>query len=190
LPVFDAADAENPPVRMDDWDEDELVYLRPHVTYLMDQRARGKALAWPEDVTPEALRAMDPDEVQKLAMASVDQARIDEELLVAMIERWTLRRQPTKQQRERGERGSLVPLTREAIAQLPPAVGAFLRAEIEKRRDIVPPEAMTEPDGTPFRPAVEPAFAGLDAEHGGPAGAADANGGGSHRAHRMERGRA
>lgn len=168
MPVFDAADAHNPPLHMQGWDDDELVYLRPHLTYLMEQRASGKALLLPDDLSRDQLRAMPQEEVERILVASRDTARVDEQLLVDMIERWTLRRQPTRAQREAGERGDVMPLSREAIAQLPPEVGEYIRAEIDKRRDVVAPDALAtaevEAEGTDFRGAVPAPARRLDAE--------------------------
>src|SRR5438067_8468327 len=115
MAVFDAADEENPPIRMDSFDDDELVYLKPHLTYLVEQRGRGKAVVWPEGMSGEQLRAMPPDELERLLAECTDPSRVDEELLLSMIERWTLRRRPTQAQRAKGERGDVMPLSREAI---------------------------------------------------------------------------
>jgi hypothetical protein len=186
MPVFEPADEENPPLHMDGWDDDELVYLKPHLSYLIEQRARGKAVVWPEGMTGEQLRALPPDELERLLAECTDPSRVDEELLLSMIERWTLRRHPTKAQREKGERGDVMPLTREAIRQLPPAVGQFIRAEIEQRRDIVPQTALVGPAGDDFRGSVPVPGDGRLPEQGGSAGAANGAGGGSSGENRMD----
>ena len=41
MPVFEPADFENPPIRMPEWDEDEYVPLRPHVTHAMERTAQA-----------------------------------------------------------------------------------------------------------------------------------------------------
>lgn len=187
MPVFEPVDCENPPIRMDSWDDDEYVQLRPHVTYAMERRAQGKALQLPPGMTSEQLRAMPEAEVEALLIAHTDNARIDEQLMLDMIERWTLRRYPTRAQQEKGERGDLMPLSAESIAQLPPSVGQFIRAEIEKRRDVVAPAELLGPKGDDFRGDVPDAGDGRLSGASEPPRAAHANGGRGHRAHRVER---
>ena len=125
------------------------------------------AVQWPEGMTGEQLRALPPDELERLLAECTDPSRVDEELLLSMIERWTLRRLPTKAQREKGERRDIMPLSREAIRQLPPAVGAFIRAEIDKRRDIVPQTALVGPAGDDFRNSGAPSDHGRVPGQGG-----------------------
>jgi hypothetical protein len=175
MPVFEAVDEDNPPIRMPEWDEDEYVVLRPHVTYAMERRAQGKALQLPPGMTSEQLRALPEAEVEALLVAHTDNARIDEQLLLDMIERWTLRRYPTKAQREKGERGDIMPLCAQTISQLPPAVGQFIRAEIEKRRDVVAPADLVGPKGDDFRASDDVPDQGLLPGAGEPTGLPDAH---------------
>ena len=128
----------------------------------------------------------DGDAARRPREEHTDQARVDLSLMEQMIEDWTLRRAPTKGQREAGQRGDLVPLARDAIEQLPPAVGQFIRAEIEKRRDVVAPATLLSPDGDDFRHANLSVSAGVDTEPQRRRRTADHARSGGDRADRLE----
>ena len=153
MPVFPASDVENQPFRMEGWDDDEAVHLKSYLTWLDEQRAKSKAVVWPDNMSHEQLRKLPQAQLERLLAECTDPSRVEEELLVSMIESWTLRRGPTRAQAEKGARGDIMPLTRDTIRKLPPAVGGALRAEIERRRDVVTPEQLTGPRGDDFRHA-------------------------------------
>lgn len=173
MPVFDAPDSEHTTIHHPLWDPDETVTVR-RVTYSMEKRAQGKAVRLPEHLDTAQLRAMPEQDVERLLMEHTDPAAVDLEVMRQCIVSWTLRRAPSREQREKGERGAVMPLTPEAIAALPPDAGDFIRSEIEKLRDTVQPAELLGPQGDDFRGADAVPGGGRLSGPGGHSGKADA----------------
>lgn len=109
------------------WDEDEVVYLHPVKSYIVDARARTRASRIPDGMQWEDVQLLSQSDRSKLELFDAGDYQLS--LFENMILRWTLRF-PNKPD---GSPGGLIPCTLEYMAVLPDADGTFIADEIASR---------------------------------------------------------
>ncbi len=132
------------------WDEGESVTVRPRVTGAMFSRAQEAANPIPNDVRAKLLSM---DETERLRVAGEykgDPSAFSRAILEEYIVSWTLRDTPTEEQEAAGQPGDIVPVTSEAIADLPVHYLQPLEADFEAHGlgDFVLAQSVTN-EGTP-----------------------------------------
>src|SRR6266566_2037007 len=127
MACFARPDAPNPPVRSPDWPEGETVTLRPRMDWGIETQAQYQAFQMPEDLD---VTGRSQAEVARIAQQHVDPTKFLLYKMVHMILEWTLRFDPTDEQRERGEDGPIAPLSPTMIAALPKSYADWIAAEI------------------------------------------------------------
>ncbi len=119
-------------VRRDTWTPEEKVYLRPAYTIGM-YRAMSRQAPVPEGMTRAAFNALPADERRDLIGDDLDSAATGVLMIQQMIIGWTFRYPPTKEQKDAGQPGDLVPITDATIDELEPEDFRFLYGEVQKR---------------------------------------------------------
>lgn len=129
-----------------EWSEN--VYLKPVLTYELQQKAARKALNPPANVTMDQFQKAGAMEMFQWT----DQTLMEKTLAEGMILNWSFRYEPTEEQAEKGDPGDLVPYTPAAISELDAADMTYILSEINSRARGVKKEAEAEKPG--FQPGV------------------------------------
>jgi len=126
----------------------EKVFLKPVLSYELQQKAARKALNPPANVSLEQFQKAGAMEMFQWT----DQLLMERTLAEGMILNWSLRYEPNEEQLAKGDPGDLVPFTPAALAELDSADMTYILAEINKRARGVKKEAEAEKPG--FQPGV------------------------------------